>query len=79
MINIGWCISDAPKDFFLPNVRNENLVLTILSELSSIYESILVFDRSVEQGETEDLSGKENRENNQSVSYIMHNSLDKKY
>lgn len=34
---------------------------------------------SVEQGETEDLSGKENRENNQSVSYIMHNSLDKKY
>lgn len=43
MINIGWCISDAPKEFFLPNVRNENLVLTILSELSSIYESILVF------------------------------------
>lgn len=34
---------------------------------------------SVEQGETEDLSGKENRENNQSVSYIMHNSLDEKY
>lgn len=44
MINIGWCISDAPKEFFLPNVRNENLVLTKLSELSSIYESILVFD-----------------------------------